>query len=202
MKKKVFAAFIVILIAIAFAALTLFLSNEAYAIPDQFIDGRIQGAEAASAISTMINDSLKTLSEVATYEHRGDVASALYLIRGEMSKTEERQRQARLLAGAMEKMAKVIPQIKPKVAQQIGLEAVSAQVANVSHLVTYNEYLTNLFDLLNERMRGNKAATTEKVQELVDKLNSENNDIQELNTQFNRSLAQFDSIFKGKLDTQ
>ena len=202
MKKKVFAAFIVILIAIAFGGVSLLLSSEAYAIPTQFIDGRIQGAEAASAISTMINDSLKTLSEVATYEHQGNIASALYLIRGEMNKTEERQRQARLLAGAMEKMAKAIPQIKPKSAQQIGLEAVSAQVANVSHLVTYNEYLTNLFDLLNERMRGNKAATTEKVQELVDKLNTENNDIQELNTQFNRSLAQFDAIFRGKLDTQ
>jgi hypothetical protein len=202
MKKKVFAAVILILIAIAVGGLSLLLNSEAYAIPDPFIEGRAEGAQAASAITVIINDSLKTISQVATYEQQGSVASALYLIRGEMSKTEERQRQAHILAGAMEKMAKSITRIKPAAAQQIALEAVSTQVASVSHLVTYNEYLTNLFDLLNERMRGNPAATTEKVQELITKLNTENNDIAELNTQFNRSLAQFDSIFRGKLDTE
>lgn len=201
MKKKVFAAFIVIFIAIGFGALSLVLSGEAYAIPPEFIDGRAAGAEAATAVTTMINDSLKTLAEVAAFESRGDLASAVYLIRGEINKTTERQKRASDLAGAMEKMAKAIPGIKPAPAQQIGLEAVSSQVATVSRLVTYNEYLTNLFNLLNERMRGNPDATQEKVQDLVKKLNEENNAINELNTQFNRSLAQFDAVFTGKFDT-
>ncbi len=202
MKKKVFAAFIVIIIAIAFGLLSLLLSGEAYAIPPAFIEGRTEGAAASEAITVIINDSLKTLSEVAAFEERGDIASAVYLIRGEINKTTERQKHASALASAMEKMALAIPDIKPAAAQQIGLEAVSAQVANVSHLVTYNEYLTNLFNLLNERMRGNPEATTKKVQDLVEKLNEENNTINKLNSQFNRSLVQFDAIFKGNLETE
>jgi hypothetical protein len=200
MKKKVFAAFIVILIAIGFGALSLVLSGEAYAIPPAFIEGRTAGAEAAVAVTTMINDSLKTLGDVAAYESRGDLASAVYLIRIETGKAEERQKQASALASAMEKMAKAIPEIKPASAQQIGLEAVSSQVATVSRLVTYNEYLTNLFNMLNERMRGNPEATKAKVDSLVLKLNEENVAINELNKQFNRSLAQFDAIFTDKLD--
>lgn len=200
MKKKVFAAFIVILIAIGFGALSLILNSEAYAIPPAFIEGRTAGAEAAVAVTTMINESLKTLNDVATYESRGDLASAIYLIRTEMSKAEERQKQASALASAMEKMAKAIPEIKPASAQQIGLEAVSSQVATVSRLVTYNEYLTNLFNMLNERMRGNPEATKAKVQSIVAKLNEENVAINQLNTQFNRSLQQFDAIFTDKLN--
>ncbi|MDO8601898.1 MAG: hypothetical protein Q7R62_02100 [bacterium] len=201
MKKKAFAAVIVIVIALAFGALSLLLGGEAYVIPGSFTRGREQGAESAQAITTIINESLKTLADVSAYERRGDLASALYLIRNEINATGSRQEQARLLATAMEKMARAIIDIRPAAAQQIALEAVSAQVAAVSHLVTYNEYLTNLFNLLNERVRGNKEATTEKVQELVDKLNTENNAIAELNVQFSRSLAQFDAIFQGKLDT-
>lgn len=202
MKTKVFAAFIVIIVAIGFGLLSLLLSGETYVLPDAFTEGREEGAMAASRISKNINASLKTLSEVAAYEKRGDIASAVFLIRNEINKTTERQQEARNLATAMEKMARAIPDIRPAIAQQIGLEAVSAQVANVSRLVSYNEYLAELFDVLNERMRGGQSATAEKVQDLVKRLNEENRSIAELNAQFNQSLARFDAIFTGKLDEQ
>jgi len=202
MKKKAFAAFIVIIVAIAFGALSLFLSSAAYAIPEPFTEGRVEGARAAIAITAMINGSLKTLSDVRAAEQRNDLATAVYLIRAEMNNTSERQNQAHILAAAMEKMATAIPEIKPTSARQIALEAVSAQVATVSHLVTYNDYLANLFNLLNEKMRGDKNATTEKIQKLVGQLNAENITINELNAQFNRSLKQFDAVFSGKLDSE
>lgn len=201
MKKKVFAAVIIILVALAVGALSLLLSDQAYAIPTSFISGRTKGAESAKAITVMINGSLKTLSDVSVYERKGDLGSAIYLIRNEINQTTDRQEQAHMLASAMEKMARAIPEIKPARAQQTALEAVSAQVTAVSHLVSYNEYLSDLFNLLNERARGSKDATTEKVQDLVKKLNDENNAIGELNAQFNASMREFDAIFQGKLDT-
>jgi len=199
MKTKVFAAFIVIVIAIGFGLLSLVLSKEAYVIPTAFTEGRTEGAQAAVAVTKMINESLKNLTDVAAAERRGDLATAVYLIRIETNKATERQQKASALAAAMEKMALALPEIKPKSAQQIGLEAVRSQVTTVSRLVTYNDYLTTLFNLLNERMRGNPDATQAKVQELVKKLNEENAAITQLNSQFNRSLAQFDSIFTDKL---
>lgn len=202
MKTKVFAAFIVIIIAIGFGLLSLLLSGEAYAIPTVFIESRKDGAAAAEKISTMINESLETLTEVAAYEERGDLASAVFLIRTELGKTGARQEQAQILAGAMEKMARAIIDIKPDSAQQIALEAVSTQVATVSRLVSYNENLSDLFNLLNDRMRGDAKATPEKIDRLVKRLNNESEAIGELNTQFNKSLAQFDAIFTGKLETE
>jgi hypothetical protein len=199
MKKRGFAIIIVVLIAIVAAGLSLFLSTKAYEIPASFVEGREKGAQSAAIVSTIINDSLKNLSQVSEYDRRGDLASAVFLIRAELNGTETRQQEAHALAAAMEQMARAIPGIQPPTAQQAALEAVSAQVAAVSHLITYNQYLSDLFTLLNERVQGKPEATTEKVQRLVSRLNGESELINELNTEFNQSLAQFDEIFEGRL---
>ncbi len=196
MKKKPFAVIVVIAVALVVGAGALLLSTESRFIPDAFTEGRNKGAQSVQTIAEMIDESLKALKEISDYDRRGDLASAVYLINKELTSTSGRQEEARSLASAMEQMARAIPEIKPTSAQQTALEAVSAQVAAVSRLVTYNQYLADLFNLLQQRVRGEKNATTEKVQKLVEKLNDEASAINELNAQFSKSLAQFDAIFK------
>src|SRR5262245_487590 len=102
MKKRTFAITILAVIVIAIGIGAMLLSSAAYYIPENFTEGREHGAEAAKKISSLISESLDSLSQISDADRRGTLWSALTLIDEEVAKTVRRQDEATILASAME----------------------------------------------------------------------------------------------------
>ena len=107
----------------------------------------------------------------------------------------ERNRQAREkaieLSIQLETMANNLSQISPASASQTALRAISSETTLISRLITYNDYLNQLLEVLREKFLGN--GNGDKVAELVEKINEEAKAINELNEKFNESMEMFDS---------
>jgi hypothetical protein len=88
-------------------------------------------------------------------------------------------------------MAKNLAQISPASASQKALEAVSSETALISRLITYNDYLTQLLEVLRGKFLGKNS--NDKIPELIQKLNNEAQAINDLNQKFNETMKEFDA---------
>jgi hypothetical protein len=93
-------------------------------------------------------------------------------------------------------MAEQAPRIRPDYAKELATEAVASEVALVSRLIYYNNYLAQLFETL--KVKFEKPWTTYldgQVNDLINKINDEAQAINELNKKFLASMAELDRIF-------
>ena len=116
-----------------------------------------------------------------------------------MIENRSNQEEAIKLATQLEKMARILPSIKPASARQHATAAVSSEVALVSRLVSYNDYLKQLFEVLRAKFN-NRYSYYEadgQVELLIVKINEEAQAINGLNNRFSAALAELDKIVLG-----
>jgi len=164
-------------------------------VPAEFSEARIRGAAYAEQIVAHAETSVKNLEVIAYFDREGNAPAALDLITKELGKINEVHAAAIGLSGELEKMARYLSDIKPARARLHATEAVSAEVALVSHLLLYNDHLKELFGALHVKFQNQGAYSNGKVNDLIEKVNEETRAINELNRRFNASLAEFDRIF-------
>jgi len=163
-------------------------------VPEKFMEARIKGAELAYNIAELSNSSLKTLEQIEEKDRQGKNSEALDLASQELLKTLETRQQAIKLSSQLEKMARSLQDIKPAQARVLATEAVSSEVALVSRLLSYNDYLGQLFETLRAKFQSNED-TNGKVQKLLNDINDEAKAINDLNKKFTDSLEEFDKMF-------
>ena len=132
--------------------------------------------------------------EIAKYDKNGDVAQALILISQQLLKNRANQEEAVRLAGQLEKMALSLSSVKPAKAQRLATAAVTAEVALVSRLVNYNDYLKQLFEILRSKFDGSASYSNGRVEELIKKINEEMEVINDLDRRFNEALWELDNL--------
>ncbi len=164
-------------------------------LPPEFSEARIKGAELAQRIVELSNESLGNLETIAAYDRAGKKSEALILISQEVVKNQEAQQEAIKLSSQLERMARTINDIKPTEARVLATEAVSSEVALVSRLLSYNDYLLRLFEALREKFENPSTYTNGKVEQLIVKINEEAQAINTFNQRFTSSLAEFDKLF-------
>lgn len=164
-------------------------------IPPEFSEARLKGAELAKKIVELSGDSLANLEQIAEYDKQGNAPEALILISKEVIKNRETHEGAIRLSSQLERMARTVSDIKPAKARILATEAVSSEVALVSRLISYNDYLRQLFEILRDKFQSRGANPDGKVKGLIDKINEEARAINEFNQRFNGALAEFDNIF-------
>jgi hypothetical protein len=164
-------------------------------IPAEFSEARINGAELAREIVALSNESLGNLETIAAYDRAGKKSEALILISQEVLKNRNIQQEAIKLSSQLERMARSINDINPTEARVLATEAVSSEVALVSRLLSYNDYLLRLFEALRNKFENPSTYTNGKVEQLVVKINEEAQAINTFNQRFTASLAQFDKLF-------
>lgn len=167
---------------------------EQVAVPAEFLEARIKGADITVQITAASQHSLTVLENIAKLDREGNAAEALRLTIDEIKKNEEFRRKAMTLASRLEQMARLLPSIKPTQAQVLATEAVSAEVALVSRLVNYSEYLRRLFETLRLKFITGDAGAERTVGELIQRINEEGKAINEFNNRSNRAMAEFDKI--------
>jgi len=164
-------------------------------VPAEFSSARIEGAKLAERIVTNSGASLANLQAIAEHDRRGRRTEALVLISQEFTRTKDTQDAAVKLSARLEAMARSIDSIRPQEARSVATEAVTSEVALVSRLLSYNELLKELFEVLRQKFENPTLDTNGRVEELVGKVNEEARAINESNTHFTESLAEFDKLY-------
>ena len=167
-------------------------------LPSEFSDARIKGAVIAQKIVEFSRDTLARLNEVGKYDQVGNSPEALIAISNAVIANRENQVEAIRLSSQLNAMAENLPSIRPSRGRELATQAVTAEIALVSRLLYYNNYLNQLFEALKVKFEKPWVAYLDgQVADLISKINDEVQAINELNKEFNSTMAEFDKIFAG-----
>ncbi len=187
---------ITVVLAAAMVLVLRYVIFPAKFLPGEFTEARIKGSEVAQKIVVLSRENLALLDKVATYDEQNNHPEALIAISNALIKNRENQTQAIRLAQQLTVMAEQAPRIRPVGASEIATEAVASEVTLVSRLITYNDYLNQLFETLKVKFDKPWVSYLDgQVNDLVNKTNDEAQAINELNKKFIASMAQLDVIF-------
>ena len=187
---------ITVVLAAAMVLVLRYVIFPAKFLPGEFTEARIKGSEVAQKIVVLSRENLALLDKVATYDEQKHHPEALIAISNALIKNRENQTQAIRLAQQLTVMAEQAPRIRPVGASEIATEAVASEVTLVSRLITYNDYLNQLFETLKVKFDKPWVSYLDgQVNDLVNKTNDEAQAINELNKKFIASMAQLDVIF-------
>lgn len=167
-----------------------FLFVGAKDIPDDFLRARQEASLVAQDIVNLSNQSADNLDEIANLDSEHKYTEALTLISRELERNRQAREKAINLSVQLEKMARNLSQISPPSASQVALEAVSSETTLISRLIIYNDYLTQLLEVLREKFSGETDG--DKISELIAKINDEAQAINDLNNKFNKIMEEFD----------
>ena len=179
----------IIIIFIAYFILR-FLSAEPRNIPSDFLIARQEASLIAQNIVSLSNESISRLNEISQFDKDRKYTEALLLISQELERNREAREKAIKLSAQLEIMARNLAKISPASAGQIALEAISSETALISRLITYNDYLTKLLEVLRNKFL--EKQNGDQVPELISKINNEAKAINDLNQKFNEVMKKFD----------
>ncbi len=189
-------------IVLVLSAVTLLLSIYYVFVPRKFLpgefsDARIKGATVAQRIVELSRDTLSLLAKVSEFDQRRDFNDALISISDAVVVNKESQQEAIQLSSQLSAMAENLPRIEPADAREIATQAVTAEVALVSRLLYYNNYLNQLFEALKAKFAHPGISYLDgQVNDLINKINDEATQINLLNKKFTGQMAEFDQIFQ------
>ncbi len=164
-------------------------------VPTEFAEARLTSVAVAKQIVNLSSDALSSLDQISKYDQQGNTSKALILISNEVIKNQETHQEAIKLSSELEQMARLLNDIKPTQAKVLATEAVSSEVALVSRLLVYNDFLLQLFQTLRDKFQNKNFNADGKVQDLINKINEQARAINDFDNRFNQSLAEFDKFF-------
>jgi hypothetical protein len=163
-------------------------------VPDDFLQARIHGAAVAERIVTISADSLNGLQNISTLDKEGLYQEAMLAVSVELRRNKDARGEALKLSQYLDTMAKSISSIRPKDAQSLAAGAIGQEVSLINRLISYNEYLNQLLELLKGRFGGRIDDEKSRLQELLALINQETNAINDLNKSFQSAMEQFDAL--------
>lgn len=163
-------------------------------VPDEFVKARIDGAVIAEKIVKMSNDTLKSLEQISQDESRRDYQSAIDTVYRELDRNKSARSEAVKLSNYLNQMAESLSDIKPRKARDLATEAVAEEINIINHLISYNDHLGQLFELLKAKFEGKIQNREDRLKELLLLINQEANSINNLNQRFKSVMREFDSL--------
>ncbi|MEZ4156663.1 MAG: hypothetical protein R3B52_01635 [Candidatus Paceibacterota bacterium] len=187
----------IVALAIVFAALigTGVINLNSANLPQDFVSGRKEAAKASEQVSKLFKKSLDNLSVIARYEREGQTQDALDLLQEEKDNSAERNNAAIELAKAIDKMAQASKQIESSDAREVAVEAVSSQVAAITHMLAFNNFFDRLHEQIQRKLEGEDPNIL-TIESTLNQLNEEVEEINKLNEEFTNSLREFDKIVR------
>lgn len=186
---KLLILFIIIILTAYFAL--RFLTVEPKTIPPDFLKARQEASLIAQEIVALSNESANNLKEIALLDQERDYSGALSLVSRELGRNRQARERAIELSVQLEIMTRNLAQISPSSISQLALQALTSETALISRLITYNDYLSQLLEVLRGKFLDKNDG--DKIPELIDKINEEAYSINELNQKFNDLMKEFDT---------
>ncbi len=160
-------------------------------VPSDFLQARQQASLIASEIVVISGQSTNTLSQISQLDKDGKYTEALILVSQELERNKEARDKAIKLSIQLETMTKNLSVISPASAGQTALEAITSETSLISKLIDYNDHLTQLLEILQEKFLGRNGG--DKIPELIAKINDDVKIINELDKKFNDVMKNFDN---------
>jgi len=164
-----------------------------FSLPESFKESRQAASLQAQAISSVLKETPNVIQKVYQLQLEKKDDQALILLVEEIKKNQMLNEALVKLSLELEKMAKSIPEISSKKAAQKALVAVSVETQLMYKLISFNEHLSQLLRLLQDKIT-NKIYGVEKINQVIDLLNQDIDAINNLNNQFNAYLSEFDGF--------
>jgi hypothetical protein len=165
-------------------------------VPQEFAEARRKIAVLGSEIGALSNEAVSRLDDIRKLDKEFDYEGALILINAELIKNRALGDKAVSLSNELANLARSLISVRPASARELASEAIGYEVAMVSRLISYNNVLKELFELLRLKYTWRAFDVDEKVNELVDEINSGARAINSYNEAANASLAKFDEVIK------
>lgn len=185
---------LVILLVAGFYSIRFFSSSK-ISVPEEFTTSRMKSAEIGRNIKALSSNSLNNLRKIAEFDETGKTSSALALVSEEISNAQKSHGQAVELSKELEIMAKDLKLITPQSAKIVATEALTSQVTLVGRLLSYNNYLKELFDVLKSKFESG-IKTDGRVKELVNSINYEVQAINSLSAESSAIFGTLDALIK------
>ena len=163
-------------------------------VPSDFTDARIAASANAKTIADTLKDSPQNLQKIQQLQEEWKDDQALTLLVAEFQKNQAARDASVQLAGELEKMAQSIPDIRPKKSAENALVAITSETQLIYKLISFNDDMSQLLKLMQDKIT-NKIYGVDKVNQMVDAINSDVDSINQLNGQFENYLKTFDSSF-------
>ena len=192
-RLRIFIIFILLILAAYLVARIFFIETKT--VPDDFLRARKEASLISQDIIGFSNKSSDNLNKIFELDKKGNYVEALDLLAQEIENKRQARKRAIELSAQLEKMAKSVPEISPTSASQSAIQAISSETALISRLITYNDYLFQLSEVLRSKFLGQTKNSSERILELINKINEEVRVINELDRKFNEVMEDFDGTF-------
>ena len=186
---RIFILFIIIIFLAYFTVRIITLPSKN--IPPNFLKAREEASLMAKNIVVISGKTAENINKISDFDKKGEYAEALNLISEELNNNNEARSQAVNLSVQLEIMAKNLADISPASMGQIALQAISSETALINRLITYNDYLIKLLEVLQKKILG-QGGNSGQISELIGKINEEAKVINNLDKNFNQLMDEFD----------
>ena len=181
----------IIIISAAFLVFQFWFAD-AKNVPSDFLLARQQASLIASEIVVISGQSTNNLSQISQLDKEGKYTEALILVSQELERNKEARDKAINLSVQLETMTKNLSAISPASASQTALEAITSETSLISKLIDYNDDLTKLLTILQEKFLGRNGG--DGIPALIAEINDDVRVINELDKKFNDIMKNFDNI--------
>lgn len=192
-RLRIFIVFVLVILAAYLLARIFFI--ERIIIPDNFLKARQEASLIAHNIVELSNQSTENLKRISALDREKNYTEALNLLVEEIERNRQARKRAIELSAQLERMARAVPEISPASASQSAIQAISSETALISRLIAYNDYLFQLSEILRSKFLGQTKNSSERITELINKINEEARAINELDGKFNEIMEEFDGKF-------
>lgn len=192
-RLRFFIVFVLLIIAAYFIFYLLAVNSKIKDVPDEFLSARQEASLIAQDIIRFSDQTANNISKISDFDKEEKYEDALNLIAKEIDHNRQAREKAISLSAQLEKMAQNISGIEPPEAAQIAIQAVSSETALISRLISYNDYLLQLLEVLRQKFSEEKNING-RIAELVAKINGESKAINDLDKNFNQLMAKFDKL--------
>lgn len=192
-KRWKIAAVAVALLIVIFVVSVVFSSSK-NKIPSDFADARVSASQYAQDIVASLTGTSGKINGFPRFQTTQEKENAKGVILEEIEKGGEVREKAIALALQLEIMAKAIPDITPDGAAQTALVGISQETALISQLLSYNNDLIGLLNLLEKSITERTWDYTE-INKKIASLNAQMKEINDLNGRFKQEMEKFDAFY-------
>ena len=191
-KLKIFLGLVLIVVG-GYAVGSRFGLSSSNGATDDFKDARAQGAVVAQDIVNLSNGLQADLEQVNKLDSEGSYAEALTATVELLKRTQDVKTKALELSKQLERMTGALADIDSPLARQAALESISNRLALIGRLLSYSDYLSQLFNSLNLRFSG-QPLQANHIKNLIAQVNAEVTAINNFNREASQAMDRFDAI--------
>jgi len=180
----------VIILAGSFVAFRFLGASQ---IPKEFRDARDEGGVISERIVENAKSVADSLNEVSSLEAQKKYDEEDAKISDLEKQNQAMKDDALALSKQMEIMLKTIPDIRSEKARNTAFQAVNYELAIITNLLSYGDFVERLFGVLRNRSLRNRQS---QIDGWLHEINNEVQQINDYNTKARDAFAQFDSITK------